>query len=151
MGIDPGTRHTGYAVIEKKGNRLTPVCFGVISPSIRLSFEIRLKEIYEKLLLLMDEHNLSAVSIEKLYSHKSAMSAVKLGHARGVAILAASMSGLEVFEYSPALIKKSLTGFGNAPKEQMQEMAKRLLALKEIPKPDAADAIGIAICHIHHS
>ncbi|GAB4300224.1 MAG: crossover junction endodeoxyribonuclease RuvC [Myxococcota bacterium] len=150
MGIDPGSRKTGYAIIEKQANKLVPITIGVISPRPTLAFESRLKEIYFELCELIQRFKPTAVSLESLYAHKSALSAIKLGQARGIALLAAAIADVPVFDYPPAAIKKSLTGYGNAPKIQMQEMAKRILGLKSLPPPDAADAVAIALCHIHY-
>lgn len=150
LGIDPGTLTSGYGIVAEENHRLFYVASGGVSPSAKLPFPNRLKKIYEELERVIDEHRPHVVVIEDLFVAKNVKSALKLGHARGVAILAAMNAGLPVFEYSPLDIKQTVAGSGTADKKQVQFMVKNLLGLSEEPKPtDASDALAAAICHIH--
>lgn len=148
MGIDPGIAITGYGIIEYDGNQLKPIDYGYIQT---LSYEvssIRLKAIYEGISGLIKTFQPNVFVIEELFFNKNIRTALTVGQARGVAILAAGMSEIAVYEYTPLQVKQSVIGYGRAKKEQVQFMVKELLNLKEIPKPDdVADALAIAICH----
>ncbi len=156
FGIDCGTEWTGYGVVAveeaKHCSRLLPVCAGAIRLSKKETLSSRLALVYRELNTLIAEHKPDAVAVEEVFHSVNAQSALKLGHVRGVALLAAAGYGLPIFEYAPLKIKSTVVGYGLAKKEQVQYMVARLLELKEVPEPaDAADALAIAICHIHHA
>lgn len=156
FGIDCGTEWTGYGVVEveytPRETRLLPVCAGAIHLSKRESLASRLELVHRELTALIGVHQPDAIAVEEVFHSVNAQSALKLGHVRGVALLAAAGHGLPVFEYAPLKIKSSVVGYGLAKKEQVQFMVARLLNLTQVPEPaDAADALAIAICHIHHA
>lgn len=147
LGIDPGSRATGYGVIEKRGNRLQFVTCGVIRVDGRMSFPERLKAIYDGLHEVIAEQNPFCAAVEDMFVAVNPKSALKLGHARGVAVLAAIQHGLAVRDYTPRMIKQAVVGYGNADKQQVQQMVRVLLRLSVSPSADAADALAVAICH----
>ena len=148
MGVDPGSETTGYGVIESDGRRYALIEFAGIRPPSRLSFPERLLAISQKLEEVLERLTPQACAVEETFYAVNVKSALKLGHVRGVVLLAAARAGVEVFEYSPLEIKSALVGYGRAEKEQVQEMVRLLLKLKEAPKPlDASDALAVAICH----
>ena len=154
FGIDCGTEFTGYGVVEMDHAARAPRLIHVASGTIRLNKKeitpLRLAQVYEELTGLMKLHAPDCVAIEEVFFSANAKSALKLGQVRGVAMLAAATCGLPVAEYAPLSIKSCVTGYGLAAKEQVQFMVTRLLALDRPPdSPDAADALAIAICHIH--
>jgi len=150
FGIDPGSERTGYGCVETHGSRHTIVVCGAISTPPLASFPNKLHQIHSQLAILLEECRPDAVAIENLFHAVNVRSALKLGHARGVAMLAAVEAGLPVFEYTPAEIKRAVVGYGRAEKPQVQHMVKLLLGLAEVPSPhDAADALAVAICHVH--
>jgi crossover junction endodeoxyribonuclease RuvC len=152
FGIDPGSERTGYGCIESDGRRHRLVACGSLSAPPRTPFPGRLQAIHEGLVALLTEYRPSCVAIENIFHAKNVRSALSLGHARGVALLAASASGVQVVEYTPAEIKRAVVGFGRAEKQQVGKMVKLLLALDAVPAPhDAADALAVAICHVHSS
>jgi crossover junction endodeoxyribonuclease RuvC len=152
LGIDPGTLTSGYGIVVEEDHKLFHVVSGGISPSAKHAFPLRLKKIYEELEKIIDKHRPQVVVVEDLFVSKNIKSALKLGHASGVAILAAVNAGLPVFEYAPLEVKQAVVGNGKAEKKQVQIMVKTLLELPKIPHPaDAADALAAAICHIHSS
>ncbi len=156
FGIDCGTEWTGYGVVEAEetnyGPRLRPVAAGAIRLSKKDTLSERLAIVHRELSQLLAQHAPDAVSIEEVFYSVNAKSALKLGQVRGVALLAAAQSRLPVFEYAPLKIKSTVVGYGLAKKEQVQFMVARLLELEHVPEPaDAADALAIAICHIHHA
>lgn len=152
LGIDPGTLTSGYGVVAEEDHKLFHVVSGGISPSAKHPFPKRLKKIYEELEKIIDKYRPHVVVVEDLFVSKNIKSALKLGHARGVAILAAMNAGLPVFEYAPTEVKQAVVGNGKAEKKQVQMMVKTLLDLPKVPHPaDAADALASAICHIHSS
>jgi len=146
LGIDPGSRSTGYGILDVRGNNLSPVAWGVISTGSAGSFPDRLFRIHEELLRVIRLHRPTEASVEKVFLAKNAASALKLGQARGTAIVVCRAAGLPVHEYSAKEIKLSATGFGAAPKEQVSEMVCRLLGIREKIPPDASDALAIAFC-----
>jgi len=149
FGIDPGSERTGYGCIETDGQRHRLVTSGAISLSARITFPERLQRIHEGLSSLLREYRPDLVAIENLFHSTNARSALKLGHARGVAMLAAVEAGLAVVEYTPAEIKRAVVGYGRAEKHQVQQMVKLLLGLQQPPTPhDVADALAVAICHL---
>jgi crossover junction endodeoxyribonuclease RuvC len=150
LGIDPGTVTSGYGVVEEEGGRLCYIEAGGIATSAKQPFPDRLKKIYDGLEAVIARHRPDAVAVESLFFAKNVQSALKLGHARGVALLAAVNAGVPVFEYSALEIKKAAVGYGQAEKEQVRLMLCTLLRLKELPKPhDATDALAAAVCHIN--
>src|SRR5712691_5239808 len=153
LGIDCGTEYTGYGVVELVDDeRLVCIVCGAIKVSPRDPMPVRLSRISIGLQELIIEHRPDRVAIEDVFYAVNVKSALKLGQVRGVAMLAASSAGLEVAEYSPLSIKSAVVGYGKAEKQQVQHMVMRLLNLAEIPEsPDAADALAIAICHLHTS
>ena len=150
FGIDPGSERTGYGCIETHGSRHRLITCGAISSPASTAFPDRLLAIHRRLSALLAECRPDCVAIENVFFSVNARSALKLGHARGVAMLAAVEAGLEVVEYTPAEIKRAVVGFGRAEKQQVGRMVQLLLGLDAVPSPhDAADAIAVAICHIH--
>ncbi|MBD3651354.1 MAG: crossover junction endodeoxyribonuclease RuvC [Alcanivorax sp.] len=148
LGIDPGSRHTGYGVIEQVGNRSRALAFGTISTS-GAEMAPRLGTIFAGLCEVMSAHRPEEVSIEKVFMARNPDSALKLGQARGAALTAVVQSGVPVFEYSARQVKQAVVGRGGAEKVQVAEMVKHLLGLEKRPQEDAADALAIALCHAH--
>ena len=152
FGIDPGCERTGYGCVETDGSRHRIVLCGAITSSAVESLPDKLQRIHHQLTLLIKECQPASVAIENLFFSVNVRSALKLGHARGVAMLAAVEAGLPVFEYTPAEVKRAVVGYGRADKPQVQQMVRLLLGLNAVPTPhDAADALAIAICHVHAS
>jgi len=153
LGIDCGTEYTGYGVVElEDSGRLVCLISGAIKLSAREPLPRRLSRISQRLAEIIREHQPDNVAIEDVFYALNVKSALKLGQVRGVAMLAAATAGLEVTEYSPLSIKSAVVGYGRAEKNQVQHMVRQLLELEEIPEPaDAADALAIAICHLHTS
>ena len=150
FGIDPGSERTGYGCVETDGRRHHLVACGAIAVSPTDSFPQRLARIHAELSALLVSHRPDCVAIEDLFHAVNVRSALKLGHARGVAMLAAVEAGCEVVEYTPAEIKRAVVGYGRAEKPQVGQMVKLLLGLNVAPTPhDAADALAVAICHLH--
>ena len=150
FGIDPGSERTGYGCVETDGRRHRLVTCGAIAASAGDSFPRRLARIHRELSARLSECHPEYVVVENLFYASNARSALKLGHARGVAILAAVEAGCEVLEYTPAEVKRAVVGYGRADKRQVQQMIKLLLGLDRVPTPhDAADALAVAICHVH--
>lgn len=149
LGIDPGSRITGYGVVEQQGNRLLHVDNGAIFTDKAKSFPDRLRLIFEGISQIIIEYNPETVAVEDLFFATNVNSALKLGQARGAAIAAAAHAGLPVFEYTALQVKKAVVGQGKAHKEQVQQMIKALLGLPEIAQADASDAVAVAICHIN--
>jgi crossover junction endodeoxyribonuclease RuvC len=151
LGIDCGGEYTGYGVVEQNGEgSLHHLCSGAICLSSRDPLELRLKKIAEGLAEIIRAYSPQEVAIEDVFYAVNVKSALKLGHVRGVAMLAAAQAGLEVVAYSPLSIKSAVVGYGRAQKSQVQLMVARLLELSAPPDPaDAADALAIAICHLH--
>jgi len=150
FGIDPGSDRTGYGCIETDGSRHRIVTCGAITAPALASFPDKLLQIHARLTLLLAECRPDCVAIENLFHAVNVRSALKLGHARGVAMLAAVEAGMAVMEYTPAEIKRAVVGYGRAEKHQVQHMVKLILRLPAVPSPhDAADALAVAICHAH--
>lgn len=147
LGIDPGSIVTGFGVInyfKNKQNYITSGCIKVGKKEI----SNRLSQIYMDLTRIIDEFKPDIVSIEQVFVHKNVSSALKLGQARGAAIVACANKGLEIAEYAPRQIKQAVVGYGGAEKVQVQQMVKALLNLSDVPQADAADALAVAICHL---
>ena len=150
FGIDPGSERTGYGCVETDFTRHLLLACGAIAVPSSASFPDRLLHIHQRLSMLMREHRPDCVAIENLFYAVNVKSALKLGHARGVAMLAAVEAGVPVVEYTPAEIKRAVVGYGRAEKAQVQQMIKVILHLEQPPQPhDAADALAVAICHAH--
>lgn len=150
IGIDPGTATTGFGVIEKIGSKLKFVDAGVISTSAQKAMPDRLSEIHDGLNELIEHHKPQVIAVELLYFSSNVTTAISVGQARGVVLLAVGQHGVELAEYTPLQVKQAVTGYGRADKKQIQEMVKMILGLDGIPKPDdAADGLAIAITHSH--
>ena len=151
FGIDPGSERTGYGCVERSGSRHRLVLCGSLSAPARATFPERLQHIHAGLAALLAECRPDCVAVENIFHARNVRSALKLGHARGVALLAASEAGLVVHEYAPAEIKRAVVGYGRAEKPQVQQMVRLLLGLDAAPSPhDVADALAVAICHLHN-
>jgi crossover junction endodeoxyribonuclease RuvC len=150
FGIDPGSARTGFGCVQADGSRYRLVACGAISSPAAIPFPQKLKTIYQELCVLLSKHRPGCVVIENLFHAVNARSALKLGHARGVAMLAAVEAGVPIIEYTPAEVKQAVVGYGRAEKGQVQAMVQLLLGLQSPPTPhDASDALAIAICHAH--
>jgi crossover junction endodeoxyribonuclease RuvC len=151
LGIDPGLLRTGWGVVAVRGNLLSYVNCGVITPQADADMATRLHHIYSELKKILDNHHPNECAIEEVFVNKNAASSLKLGHARGAAILAVATSGVVVSEYAATLVKKSVVGNGRADKNQVAVMVKYLLPGAKANTADAADALAVAICHISHA
>jgi len=151
LGIDPGSRRTGWGVVQLEGTRLHHVGAGTIAVPEKLPLAKRLHMIHQGLQQVIAEHQPEAVAVEEIFFAKYANAALKLGHARGVALLAAAQAELEVHEYPPAVVKRTVVGRGAADKLQVARLIAALLGLKSPPEEDAADALAVAITHIQAS
>ena len=151
LGLDPGTATTGYGLVRlAPDGGLLAVKFGVITTPKNTPAPERLLTLYDQLQALLHEHNPETVAVEKLFFQRNVTTALAVGQARGVMLLALARAGLEVFEYTPNEIKQAVAGYGSADKRQVQEMVRVLLALDDIPRPDdAADALAVAITHLN--
>lgn len=151
LGIDPGSRITGYGIIRKEGNRLIHVDNGAIFTDAAKDFPLRLHRIFAGLAEVIERYSPDAVAVEQIFFSNNVQSALKLGQARGAAIVAGVNAGLPVFEYSALQVKQAVVGHGKAAKEQVQQMVKILLNLPETAQADASDALAVAICHANSS
>ena len=150
LGIDPGTAATGYGIVEEREDGLHAVCFGAITPPASLPFAQRLLRIYRELRVLLTDAGPECAAVEAVFFARNVRSALRLGQARGVALLALAEAGIGIHEYSALEVKQAVTSYGQAQKEQVQEMVRMLLHLPDVPRPaDAADALAVAICHQH--
>lgn len=150
LGIDPGLANTGYGVVARDGGRLAALDGGVVTTSAGVPIELRLARIAERVHELLDEHDCDAVALEELYFGANAQSAFAVGHARGVAMLAAGKRGVPCASYTPQQVKSAVCGSGRAAKDQVARMVQALLALPSAPTPDhAADALAVAVCHLN--
>ena len=148
LGIDPGYAIMGWGIIEKNGSSFVPIAFGSLETDKDMPMPDRLKHLYSGLMDIIAEYDPKEASIEELYFNNNAKTAIFVGEARGVALLACINSGLDIFEYTPLQIKTTVTGYGRAEKKQVQQMVTRILMLDAVPKPDdVADALAAAICH----
>src|SRR5690242_4279298 len=151
LGLDPGSRRTGFGLVERSGNRLRCLDHGTIAPPARLDLAHRIHAIAARVGELLERHAPDAVVVEEAFYHESVRSTLVLGHVRGALLVAAVSHGRVVAEYSPRAIKLSVTGRGGATKEQVAFMVRRLLALTASPAPDAADALAAALCHLQRA
>ncbi|MDX9850038.1 MAG: crossover junction endodeoxyribonuclease RuvC [Anaerolineaceae bacterium] len=150
LGIDPGTATTGFGIITENQIGLEVLQYGVISTPPDLPMEKRLQIIYKKMLEIIDLHQPESCAVEKLFFQRNVTTAISVGQARGVILLALAERNVKCAEYTPLQVKQAVTGYGVANKKQVQMMVKSILNLEEIPKPDdAADALAVAICHTH--
>ena len=152
IGIDPGYAIVGIGVIEYTGNKFRPIEYNAITTHAAMSTSLRLKKIYEEINMYLDKYNPDAVAIEELFFNTNAKTAIAVAQARGVLVVSVTNRNIPIYEYTPLQIKQAVTGYGRADKQQIQQMLKLLLNLRQIPRPDdAADALAVAICHAHSS
>ncbi|MCP5368022.1 MAG: crossover junction endodeoxyribonuclease RuvC [Hyphomicrobiales bacterium] len=150
LGLDPGLRNTGWGIIEVRDNRLSHVAHGIVRADPKVELAARLVEIYDGLADVIARWRPQEAAVEETFVNKNAVSTLKLGQARGIALLAPSRAGLAVFEYPPNLVKKTVVGTGHAAKEQVQAMVRVLLPGAGEVATDSADALAVAVCHAHH-
>ncbi len=151
IGLDPGLQNTGWGIIQVDGSRLSFVADGTVHTNKNLSLAERLVQIHHGLVEVMDTHKPDEAAVEETFVNKNPTSTLKLGQARGVALLVPALRGMRVSEYTPNLVKKTVVGSGHAAKEQIQMMVKTILpGCREALSADAADALAVAICHAHH-
>ena len=149
LGIDPGTAATGYGVVERNGASLRALDYGCLETLSTMAMPLRLLEIHRAVTELILTHHPEHIGVERLFFNKNVMTAFAVGQARGVVLLAAAEHGIPVYEYGPHEVKMAVTGYGAAPKAQVQQMVQSLLGLPERPRPpDTADALALAICHL---
>jgi crossover junction endodeoxyribonuclease RuvC len=152
LGVDPGTAITGYGVIQSDGQDLGLIDYGAITTPADWALPRRLDHIYRSLVALIAEHQPTDAVVERLFFSRNVRTALSVGQARGVALLAAAQAQVEIHEYTPLEVKQAVVGYGRADKTQIQQMVKMLLHLDAIPEPDdAADALAMAICHAHRA
>ena len=150
LGIDPGTAITGYGLVREDDEGLALVDCGTITTAAGQPLSMRLQVIYRELGDIIQAHQPATSAVEELFFSRNVRTALSVGHARGVALLALADAGLDVHEYKPMEVKQAVAGYGGADKQQVQEMVRMLLRLDDVPQPDdAADAVAVAICHIH--
>jgi crossover junction endodeoxyribonuclease RuvC len=151
IGVDPGTAITGYGLVrDDEHGKLVAVDFGVITTPSNLPMPERLLQIYQRLRELLSRYHPESGAVEKLFLQRNVRTAISVGQGRGIALLALAEAGIPVAEYTPLEIKQAVTGYGGAEKMQVQQMVKYILELSVIPRPDdAADALAVAICHLH--
>jgi len=150
LGIDPGTARMGYGVVSREGSQLEMIDYGCLETTNDRPLEQRLLIIHEGLTDLIETHRPEAMGVERLFFNKNVQTAMAVGQARGVVLLVAAQHGLPVFEYGPHEVKLAVTGYGRAPKDQVQRMVQLVLSMSQIPKPDdAADALAVAVCTAH--
>ena len=147
IGIDPGSRVTGYGIIDTGRGQLQFIACGVIKTTTKYPFSHRLNEIFEGINEVVQVHRPAVAAVEDVFLATNPRSALKLGHARGAAVVAAMQNGLAVFDYSARAVKQAVAGYGQADKKQVQHMVRVLLSLSGSPSSDAADALAVAICH----
>jgi crossover junction endodeoxyribonuclease RuvC len=150
LGIDPGTMVTGFGIVDDIRGKLSSVSFGTIEGKRKDSFPNRLKMMFDGLNKAIDDYKPEQIALESAFYGKNVKAAIKIGEARGVAILCAALAGIPLFEYAPTEVKRAVVGIGNAQKMQVSKMVKVILSLSDVPeKYDATDALAIAICHCH--
>jgi crossover junction endodeoxyribonuclease RuvC len=150
LGIDPGTAICGYGVVELSGNHLTPLYYGAVITTKDMAPELRLKKIFDDLSDLIKHFHPDIMSVEKLFFNRNVTTAIPVGQARGVVLLAAAMQNLPILEFTPMEVKLSVVGYGKADKEQVTFMVQRILNIREKIRPDdVADALAMAICGLH--
>lgn len=149
LGVDPGSRITGYGFVEKGVNRLTCLHSGILSMPDRVPFYERIHRIFQSMAELMNRYRPDEMAIEDVFFAKNVKSSLKIGHARGAVLIAAVECGVRIFEYTPLEIKKSVVGYGPATKDQVRFMIQRILRLSAPPSLDASDALAAAVCHLN--
>ncbi len=149
LGVDPGSHRTGWGIVERVGGRTVALAAGVVRMDRNAPLADRLRVIFEALSALIEQHRPTSVAVEDIFYAKHAQAALKLGHARGAALVAASVAGLAVTAYPPAVVKRAIAGRGSADKEQVSRIVAQLLGLKELPPVDATDALSVAITHLN--
>ena len=149
LGVDPGSRVSGYGLVEKKNDQMTCIHAGTISSSGKIPFYERIYKIFHSMEEIMTLYHPQELAIEDIFFAKNVKSALKIGHARGAVLIAAAQNGIKIFEYAPLEIKKSVVGYGRASKEQVRSMVQVILKLKTQPALDASDALATAICHLN--
>lgn len=150
IGIDPGYAIVGIGVVEYKGNKFRTIDYNAITTPAGMPTVERLKKIYQEMTMYIDKYAPDSIAIEELFFNSNQKTAINVAQARGVLLVAAANRNIPIFEYTPLQVKQSVTGYGRADKQQIQQMVKMMLGLNVIPKPDdAADALAIAICHAH--
>ena len=150
LGIDPGTMVTGFGIVDDIRGKLSLVGYGTIEGRRKDSYPARLRMMFDGLSKAIEDYKPEQIALESAFYGKSVKAAIKIGEARGVAILCSALAGIPLFEYAPTEVKRAVVGIGNAQKEQVSKMVKVILSLSEIPeKYDATDALAIAICHCH--
>lgn len=150
LGIDPGLRFTGWGLIDVDGNRLVHVADGVIATDSACSVPVRLKTLHDALMALLMLHRPAEAAVEETYVNRNGTATLKLGYARGVALLTPALAGVQVTEYAAKTVKMAVVGTGGADKEQVSLMVRRLLPGATLGRADASDALAVAICHAHH-
>ncbi len=149
LGIDPGYAIIGYGIVNAENCKFKPVAYGCITTDADTEFNLRLKLIFEGMNKVIEKAKPDCIAIEKLYFQNNQKTAIMVAEARGVILLSAQLHNIPIFEYTPLQVKTAVTGYGKAKKQQVMDMTKRLLKLRQMPKPDdAADALAIAVCHI---
>lgn len=152
LGVDPGSNVTGYGLIDQeRHDRLSCIHAGHIHPPANAPFYVRIHQIFQTMCEIMTRYSPSQVAIEDIFYAKNVKSSLKLGHARGAVLIAAAQSRVPIFEYSPLEIKKAVVGYGRASKEQVRSMVRIILGLTTEPSLDTADALAVAVCHVHSS
>ena len=150
LGIDPGTAIMGYGVIKMEGNSFQVLDYGCLYTEAGVPLEKRLAKLYRGLIDIIERFRPDAMAVEELFFNKNAKTALSVGHARGIVLLAGELYSLKLGEYTPLQVKQAVVGYGRAEKKQIQFMVKTILGMKNIVKPDdAADALAVAICHAH--
>lgn len=150
LGLDPGYAITGYGLVQYQESRLKPLDYGTVTTPVDMAFEYRLKAIFDGVEALIGRYQPQVVAVEELFFYNNKTTAIGTAQARGMVLLAAARQGLPVYEYTPMQIKKAVTGYGRADKQQVQLMVQALLGLQQMPRPDdAADALAVAICQAH--
>lgn len=151
LGVDPGSQVTGYGLVEKKNDQLTCIHSGHITSSSKIPFYERIHKIFQSMVEVMDHYGPQEMAIEDMFYAKNIKTSLKLGHARGAVLIAAVQCRIQIFEYTPLEIKKSVVGYGRATKEQVRSMVRIILKLKSNPNLDISDALAAAICHLNWS
>ncbi|MGN1081089.1 MAG: crossover junction endodeoxyribonuclease RuvC [Acutalibacteraceae bacterium] len=150
LGVDPGYATIGWGVVKYEGSSFTVIDYGAVITPPKIEFDKRLEMIFDEMSEIMQKYRPEAMSIEQLFFNKNTTTAIGVAEARGCVLLAARKNLVDIFEYTPIQVKNAVTGYGKAVKNQVMEMTKVILCLKEIPKPDdTADALALAICHAH--
>lgn len=148
LGIDPGIAILGFGLVRYEANKFTVIDYGAITTDAGTPMSSRLTRIFNELTDIIERYRPDAFAVEELFFNKNIKTALTVGHARGVAVLAGSKAGIRIYEYTPLQVKQAVVGYGRAEKQQIQQMVKILLNLREAPKPDdVADALAVAICH----